>query len=381
MVIRKTLKFRLYANRRNRHLHDTINCAGIAWNHITALQKRNHRLGRKYISKYDMMKHMAKLRRRGGRFAYLAPIPSQALQEICDRHDKTYQAFFKWVKQKGVKRLPPKFKKVKKFKSFVLKQAGWKLLGGNRIRIGKFNYKFSMSRPIKGNIKTVTIKRDVLGRLWVCFSVIQQARKIIASTGEIGGFDYGLHHFMTDHNGKRYANPEMFKRHSAEIAQANRALSRKVKGSNGWKKAKRNLARAHDRVANRRSDYHWNLAHELTDRFDTLRFEDLNLDGMKRLWGRKVSDLGFAQFLQITEHLCHVKSKEFEQIDRWNPSSQCCSRCGHRQNLSLEDSTFICGHCGLVLDRDHNAALNIQAGGASPAGLGDVRRALPAIPA
>lgn len=116
-TLRKTLKFRLYANRRNRHLNDTINCAGIAWNHITALQKTNRRLGGKYIHKYEISGHMSKLRRRGkygGRFAYLQQIPSQALQEICSRHDKTYQALFNYVKKGGAKRMPPKFKKTRK---------------------------------------------------------------------------------------------------------------------------------------------------------------------------------------------------------------------------------------------------------------------------
>lgn len=380
MIVRKTYKFRLYHNRRNRHLHDTINCAGIAWNHITALQKRVHQLGHPYISKYALMKHMAKLRRRGGRFVYLKQIPSQALQELCERHDKTYQAFFNWHKKGGIKRLPPRFKKISRYKSYTLKQAGWRLLEGNKIRIGTYIFKYAKSRDVEGQIKTVTIKRDRLGRLWVCLSVLQEvARKSIASTGQIGGFDFSLRHFLVDHTGNKHINPTFFKQNMVEIARCNRALSRKVKGSTGWKRAKRDLAKAHERVANRRADFHWKLAHDLTDRYDVLRFEDLHLAAMKQLWGRQVSDLGLAQFLQIVAYLAQVKGKQVEQIDRWNPSSQCCHRCHHRQPMPLAKRMFSCDHCGLVIDRDHNAARNIQAGGASPVGVGDVSRALPAI--
>lgn len=380
MQLRKTYKFRLYANRKNRYLHDTINCAGIAWNHITALQKASYRLGQGYISANEMKGHMAKLRRRGGRFAYLQPIGSQALQDVCERHDRTYQAFFKWVKQGGVKRSPPKFKKVKKYKSFTLKQAGWKLMGHNRIRIGNYVYKFAKSRNIVGDIKTVTIKRDLLGRLWLFFSVVQIVPDLNPSTGNIGGFDFGLKTYLTDHEGKQYKNPEFFKQGMSKIAKCNRSLARKKQGSRGYKKARRSLTKTHEQVANQRHDWQWKLAHELTSQYDALRFEDLNLNGMKRLWGRKVSDLAFADFLHKVEYLCRVKGKQFEKIDRWQPTSQCCSQCGARQKLSLAVLKFECAACGLILDRDHNAAVNIQAGGASPARLGDVRRVQPAVP-
>ena len=279
-TLRKTLKFRLFANRRNRHLNDTINCAGMAWNHITALQKKNHRLGRRYIRKYEMMKHMGKLRRLGGRFAYLQQIGSQALQELCERHDKTYQAFFKWVKGEGPKRLPPKFKKVAKYKSFTLKQAGWKLLGSNKVRIGSYVYKFSKSREIEGIIKTVTIKRDPLNHFWICFSVEQAVEVQTVSTGEIGGFDFGLKTYLVDHAGERTKSPEFFKQGMREIARCNRALARKQRGSHGRQKARQALQRAHERIAHQRNDWQWKLANQLTDRFDVLCFEDLNLDGM-----------------------------------------------------------------------------------------------------
>lgn len=379
--IRTTYRYRLYGNRRNKHLYRTIDCAGIAWNHVTALQRRYYRLTGKYISKYTMTKHMAKLRRRGkrgGSFSYLQQLGSQALQDVCLRHDKAYQAFFKWVKtREGRRKSPPRFKKIKSYTSFTLTQAGWALQGfSNKIRIGKFIYKFSKSRDIKGTIKTVTIKRDSLNRLWVCFSVIQQADFSTDKTGEIGGWDFGLKNFLVDHEGKTHKHPEPHKAALKDIAKLNRALARKQTGSKSRQAAKRRLARAYQRVTNVRRDYHWKLANELTNCYDILRFETLNLNAMKRLWGRKVSDLAFGEFLAMVEYLCNIKGKVFEKIDQWNPSSQTHFECGHKQKLSLRERTWICQNCGAVVHRDHNAAKNIQAGGASPVDVGNVRRPL-----
>ena len=127
----------------------------------------------------------------------------------------------------------------------------------------------------------------MLGRFWVCFSVEQEIEINQVSTGEIGGFDFGLKTYLVDHAGKRYESPEFFRQGMAIVARCNRTLGRKQKGSHGRQKAKRALAKAHERIANQRNDWQWKLAHQLTDRFDVLCFEDLNLDGMKRLWGEK----------------------------------------------------------------------------------------------
>jgi putative transposase len=100
-----------------------------------------------------------------------------------------------------------------------------------------------------------------------------------------------------------------------------------------------------------------------------LYFEDLNLQGMKALWGRKVSDLGFAQFLSVLEWVAFKRGKRVVKIDRWERTTSQCSnpKCSHVQTMELRDRTFHCEKCGLSLDRDHNAARNIKAVGASTA--------------
>ena len=108
-----------------------------------------------------------------------------------------------------------------------------------------------------------------------------------------------------------------------------------------------------------RLDHHFKLAHKLCGEYDVLYFEDLNLRGMKALWGRKVSDLGFTQFTKIMEWVASKRGKRIIYIDRWERTTGICSQCKHRQTVSLKERTFCCEQCGFTLDRDHNAAINI----------------------
>jgi putative transposase len=197
-----------------------------------------------------------------------------------------------------------------------------------------------------------------------------------ASTGNIGGFDFGLRAFLTDHEGKEYRSPQFLKAELNEIARLNQALSRKQTGSNNRGKAKWRLAKGHQRIANKRRDAHWKLAHQLCARFDLICLERLNLDGMKRLWGRKVSDLGFAEFVDILQQAAAKSGTAIEQVDQWLPSSKACARCGTLREMLLSERQYHCPQCGWRCSRDQNAALNIVAAGASAAGLGDVRRPL-----
>lgn len=390
MQVRKAYKYRLYHNRRNKRLHRRLNVAGLIWNHMVALQRRTYRLSGRYISRYDMQRHLAKLRKHSPRYAHWQLLGSQAVQELAERQDKAYRRFFAYKRGKGPRHGQPRFKKVKQHTSFTLKQAGWKYAGGNHISIHGTTYKFSFSRAIAGDIKTVTVKRDNLGRLWICFSVVMEAPEIDrASTGHSGGFDFGLKAFLTDHEGNQYHSPEFLKAELSEIARLNRELSRKRKGSNNRRKAKLRLARAHERIAHKRRDAHWKLAHELCARFDLICLETLNIDGMKRLWGRKVSDLGFAEFVDILHQVAAKTGAEIVQVDRWLPTSKACAACGRLQNMSLSKRHFECPDCGWSCSRDQNAALNILATGLSAAAaeasaascqddsrLGDVRRPL-----
>ena len=361
----KTYKFKLYANHGNRELHKMIDRHAHVWNHCIALQRRYYAIYGRYINKFRLMKHIAKLKRLS-KFSHWKQLPSQAIQDVASRIDKGYKAMFdaraadkKWGR--------PRFKPHRKYKSFTLKQAGWKLLPGNRIKIGKSIYTYFQSRDIHGNPKRCTIKRDVVGDVYICILTDYVEPDLNRpTTGKIAGFDFGLKRYLTGHNGHDIESPQFFKRSINAIKRANRNHSRKRKGSKNRERARLDLARKHRKIANQREDFHWKLAHLLTDTYDEIRLEDLNLQGMKSLWGRKVSDLGFADFIVKLKYIAAKKGVKIKCIDRWYPSTKTCSACGAVNDaLNLRDRTWQCSDCGAVHDRDRNAAINIFRVGAS----------------
>jgi putative transposase len=373
MQIVRTYKFKLYRSKKNRYLHRQIDIAGLIYNHCIALRRRYYRLTAKSLSQYDLMRHITKLKKLP-RYAHWNLVGSQAIQDVVQRIDKAYKLFFRNLKA-GVKTAPPGFKKVKKYSSFTLKQAGWKLLDGNRVYIQGRIYKYSKSRDIPVDIKTVTVKRDTLDNLWLYFVAKEEIdRSNQVMTGHSAGLDFGLKTFLTTSEGQEIASPLYYRQAMAELKKAQQNLARKVKGSGNWRKAKNVVARIYQRVVNCRRDWFFKLAHELTDRYDRLFFEDLTMKGMQALWGRKIGDLARAKFMGILQYVASTKGKVVHLVDRFYPSSKTCADCGHiHQSLELSDRRWRCVGCGVIHDRDHNAAINIHREGASSLRLGEVR--------
>ena len=288
----KTYKYKMYSNHGNRELHKTIDAFAEVWNHCIALQRRYYRIHGKYISKYALQKQIAKLKKID-KFAHWHDLGSQAIQEVVSRIDKGYQLFFHNLKH-SIKTRPPQFKARRKYKSFTLKQAGWKWLGNGFVRIGKRIYRYFNSRAIEGSPKTLTIKRDAIGDIYI-FVVTDAEDSDLNGimTGQSAGFDFGLKTYLTASDGNDIESPQLFNRSRQVVKQASRKHSKKRKRSNNRERAQLHLARQHKQITNRREDFHWKLAHQLTDAYDHLSFETLNLKGMKSLWGRKASDLGY----------------------------------------------------------------------------------------
>ena len=361
----KTYKFKLYSNHGNRELHKTIDGHAQVWNHCIAIQRRYYAIYSKYISKFRLINHISKLKKLS-RFAHWNQLPSQAIQDVAARIDKGYQAMFE-AHAKGKRWGRPRFKPHRKYKSFTLLQAGWKILPGNKIRIGKPVYQYFKSREVLGNPKRCTIKRDAIGDVYICILTDHAEPDLNrVMTGKIAGFDFGLKRYLTGHNGHDIESPQFFKRSLNAIKRANRNHCRKRKGSKNRQRTRLNFARRHRKIANQREDFHWKLAHQLTDTYDEIRLEDLNLQGMKALWGRKVSDLGFADFVKKLVYIASKKGVKITFIDKWYPSSKTCSVCGYvNEALNLRDRTWQCPSCHTQFDRDRNAAVNIHRVGAS----------------
>ncbi|MGL5871490.1 MAG: RNA-guided endonuclease InsQ/TnpB family protein [Xenococcaceae cyanobacterium] len=386
----KTYQFKLYRHKRNKHLHRAINAASYIYNHCIALHKRYYRLFKRHLNKNQLMKHIAKLRNKN---EYWQLVGSQAVQDIIQRIDRAYQLFFKHHK-KGVR--PPNFtarqgnsevaseltrlRKRIKYRSFTLKQAGYKFVGENKLKIGNRIYKFCQSREKSGKIKTVTIKRNSLGELFVFVVTDLIDKQVTIMTGKNAGFDFGLNVFLTCSDNTEIQSPLFLKQSLKKLRTASCNYSTKKKSSNNREKARKNLVRVHEKVVNRRTDWFWKLAHELADRFDYLFFETLNLRGMQRLWGRKISDLAFSEFLKILDYVVDKKGKVVGYIDQWYPSSKTCSICGHvLDKLPLDVRYWVCPGCSTKHGRDSNASQVILRVGASTLGLGDVSQFQTAI--
>jgi putative transposase len=354
----KTFSFKLYRSEKNRCLHRQIEIAASIWNHCIALHRRYYRLYHKTLNKHRLQRHLTKLKHRP-RFRYWNELGSQAVQDITDRIDRAYTLFFR-NRKTGIKPAPPGFRPRHKYRSFTLKQSGWALQGENRVRIGRQIFRFSKSREIEGTVKTVTLKRDPMGDLYVFFCCeVEDRPNTHVTTGKIAGADFGLKDFLTFSDGSREVSPLFYREGRKAVRSAAKKLSSKQKGSNNRRKARTALARIHKRIADKRRDHHFKLARELTLRYDYLFLEDLNLKGMQRLWGRKIGDLGFALFVSILHHQASKAGSVVHHVGRWFPSSKLCSACGTvNEALNLKDRHWRCV-CGAVHDRDHNAALNI----------------------
>src|SRR5215510_130445 len=167
----------------------------------------------------------------------------------------------------------------------------------------------------------------------------------LAYLSRIGGFDFGLTTFLTDDTGRGWMHPLFFAALLTRLRALNRSLSHKVDGSYNREQARWLLARTHIRIADKRRDFNFKLANALCDLFDVLVFEDLSLEGMKRLWGRQVSDLGFGKFMAILEFVALKRGNVVVRIDRFERTTGKCSRCGHQQAMILKQRWFDCSKC------------------------------------
>lgn len=363
----KTYRFKLYKTKRQRDLHHRVRVAGEIYNHLIALHKRYYSMFGKYPNKYKMQNHLVKLKKYN-RFSHWKVVGSQAIQQINIRIDFGYQKFFK----KENKR-PPSFRKLRKFRSFTLTQAGWTLNDDNSVNIGGKTYKFWKSQEIKGKPKLIHVVRDTLGDFHICIVTdFEEDKPDYAASSKTVGMDFGLKTYFTLSDGSEIKSPLFFKQGMKEIARANKVLSRKKKGSKNRSKARKSLARAHQNIAARRRDWQEKEARKLANTYGAIFIEDLNITGMKALWGRKVSDLAFYQQVQILERQCSKTGAILNKIDRWFPSTKMCNKCGILHDMQLENRWMRCD-CGNDMSRDENAAINIKNAGMSALGLGTVR--------
>src|SRR5262249_17490229 len=224
-------------------------------------------------------------------------------------------------------------------------------------KIGRIAVRWS--RPVVGTIKTVTVSKEA-GGWYVCFSCADVPTQPLLPTGRETGIDVGLKVFLITAEGEAVENPRHYRRGEKQLAKAQQRLSRRKKRSKRWYKAARLVAKQHQKVCRQRRDFHHKTALWLVRAYDVLYLEDLRVANFvrNRRPSQSSSDAGGAAFGTTLAYKAACAGKQVVVVDPAY-TSQDCSGCGARVQKSLSVRTHVCPFCGLVLDRDQNAARNI----------------------
>ena len=375
----RTYKYQIREHPQNKRLGNLLDELADVHNHFLALEKRYYCIYGRYAGRFRLQPHLTKLLQRTKK--HWVWIPRDTLDAVIIRLHLAWEKFFDWLKNgKRSRRVgPPKFKKKYKHRSAKFK-TGY-TLSENSVRLSfkqwdarkqKFvflrrNILYHRHRKWHGNVRYIQIGRDSVGTYWLYVVTDDTSKEVLPATGKSVGVDFGIDTYLTLNTGEKIRHPQPLKHSLIELRNRHKALSRKQISSNNWWRAVRELARLYRKVSNQRLDWHWKLATDLCSRFDHIVTETLNLEGMKRLWGRKVSDLAFGQFVEILAFKCLKHNREFSQVGQWTPTTKPCSDCGHHnEKLSLSDRQWTCPECGVHHDRDINAAINILRAACGP---------------
>lgn len=295
---------------------------------------------------------------------YFARLNFSSAQATMRRLDKAFVNFFRRVKEGADEPGYPRFKSRDRFDSieFPAYRDGIRL-NGERLyvqHVGTIRVK--LHRPVVGIIKTITLKREA-DKWFVVFSCELPDVPIMDSGKPAVGIDVGLTHFLTTSDGTTEPNPHYLKDALPKLRVAGRAVSRKKKkGGRNRRKAVRCLQRIHARVKNVRREHHFQVACRLVLVYGLIAVESLNITGMlrSRRFSRAIADAAWGGFVSILKHKAEKAGAVVVEVDP-RGTSQRCSRCQNEVKKNLSVRWHDCPHCGLSLDRDHNAALNILA--------------------
>jgi putative transposase len=291
----------------------------------------------------------------------LGLVHSQVLQETLKRLEKAFDAFFRRLKA-GEKPGFPRFRSRSRYDSITYPQTGFSIESG-KLRLSKIGkLKIKMDRPIEeGKVKTLTITRSSTGKWFACFSVECEPEPLPVII-EATGVDMGLKEFAVLSSGEAIANPRFFRTEERRLAKAQKKLSAAKKGSPERSKRRKVVAQIHERIANQRRNFAHQESRKLVNRFGLIVFENLNIRGMLKnhCLAKSIADAAWSQLVQFTTYKAANAGRCAVQV---NPrhTSQMCSGCGELVEKNLSVRIHACPGCGLTLDRDHNAAINILA--------------------
>jgi putative transposase len=358
--MRKTFKYRIYPTANQKTLLENVleECRWLH-NQLIYQKKTLWETSKQSIGLYaqqEFAKELCKTR------PTLDEVHSQVVQQTAVRVDLAFKAFFRRCKS-GETPGYPRFKGQGQYHSFTYPQSGYKIIDDNRIKLSKIgNVKIKQHREIEGKIKTCTVSKTSTGKWFVFLSCEVEPQPLPVNKLEVG-IDLGLTTFATMSDGSKISNPRFFAQEEKALAKAQRKFAKQKKGTPERRKAKRIVAKVHERIVNKRTNFCHQESGKVVNKYGFICMEDLNIKNMlvkgtfPKL-SKSISDAAWGLFLNL---LCFKAESAGRTAVKVNPAftTQDCSSCGTRQVLKLSDRTYSCGVCGLSMDRDLNASKNI----------------------
>jgi len=360
--MRKTYQFYLHPTRHQcTLLNETLEICRWVYNEILAVRKNAYDQEKKTLSCYDTMYLLPALKNQNSK---LDKVYSQILSNVCTRVDLAFKGFFRRVKAKENPGYP-RFRGRGRYDSFTYPQSGFKIVGDKLVlsKIGAI--KINQHRTIEGKIKTLTIKRNNLGNWYALFSCEVEEHPL-PPTDKVVGVDLGLTTFAVLSDGTEIKRERWMNHDAKDIARLQRKKEKLPKGSAQRKKAIRALQHAYKRQANKRNNFAHQESRKLVNKYQFMAFENLDIQSMQsnkiRTINKGIADVAWKKFIQCVAYKAEYAGRSMVLVDPKN-TSQMCSNCGKIVPKDLSVRVHKCPYCGLEIDRDLNAALNILARG------------------
>ena len=359
----KTYQYRIYPTTKQRKTLDAILEAGqTLYNQALAMRKHAYEKHGESLNYKIQANHLTPLRQES---CFWSSIHIDVLQDTLRRLDKAYRAFFRRAKA-GQDPGFPRFKGKGRYRSMTFSHLSKQLIRNVRRRMARIvvpkigHVAIRYHRPLPdGTIKNVTIQRKASG--WYANIAVKMADVPEVEVQTTTGVDVGLESFLTTADGDKVHNPRHFRESEKHLDKAQRILSRRDKGSIRYQQQKEIIAKIHEHIANQRRDFHYKTAHGLFLQCDEVGIEDLTIRNMvqNRHLAKSISDAGWGNFQLILQSKAANAGKQLTKVDP-KYTSQKCSGCEEIAKKSLSVRIHDCPNCGLQLDRDHNAAINIK---------------------
>lgn len=353
--IQRAYKFRIYPDaKQQEQLAQTFGCARYVFNWALSLRKTAYENNNK-LSANEVSSQLTALKRQES-FIWLKDVSSVCLQQSLANLDTAYKRFFKKLGGYPVYKKRSNKQSVRYEKTaFVFKNGKLKLAKQDKFMKVKF------SRPINGEVSSITVSKNPDGKYFASFLVKEQFQPSAKTAKQIA-LDLGIKDFATFNDGSRVANPKYLFKSFSKLKRLQRKLSKRTKGSKNRNKARIKLARLHSKIANQRLDFLHKLSTQIVNENQVICVEDLAVKEMlqqNKLIAKLASSLGWREFLTMLEYKSSWNERQFIKVNRFFASSKTCSACGAKNDeLTLSQRSWVCA-CGAKHDRDHNAAKNI----------------------